>query len=140
MTIDLPIHPSVIRAARAAKKTQARTVVREVRDGREIAHVPMSSGGYCVLDAADADRLAAAGVKLTDAYLTSLERGGPHVALPSKRQWLHPFVLLARLITGAEPHQRVRYLDRDRRNLCRGNLRVEDRRKSPALLAHAEAA
>jgi hypothetical protein len=114
---------------------RARGFLRETaQDGRTIVHLPLRGGRYARLDAEDADRLLAAGVALSAAYLTRIERGGPHVALPSNRPDLFPVILLARLVTGATPGQRVRYRDGDRLNLTRNNLKVEDRRGTPAVL------
>lgn len=115
--------------------TKARTIVREeLRSGRTVAHVPLRDGGYCQLDADDADRLIAAGVKLNRAYLTRTVSGGLYVAVPSHRPDLFPVVPLARLLTGAQPRQRVRYRDGNRLDLTRANLKVEDRRKVAALV------
>jgi hypothetical protein len=118
----------------------SRRTIREVRDGRAVVHVPLAGEGFALLDADDADRLAAAGVKLTGAHLVELDHGSQHVALPSQQPDRFPVVLLARLVTGATPGQRVRYLSGNRLDMTRRNLKVEDRRKVPALVTSVGAA
>lgn len=66
-----------------------------------------------------------------------IEQGGSHVALLSHWSDLSQESLVARLVTGVRLGQRVRSRDGDRLNLCRANLKVEDRGRTPAVLRGA---
>ena len=57
--------------------------------------------------------------------------GGSALAAMARQPGSRPTATLARIITGARPHEQVTYADRDRLNLRRANLRLEDRRGRP---------
>jgi hypothetical protein len=120
--------------------TPGRFIVREDREGERLAHVPLPDGSYFTLDGEDADRLLAAGVKLGGAYVARFQSQAEHVAVPSLRPQSIPFLLVARLVTGALASERVKYRDGNRRNLRRSNLKVDKRTKTATVLAQSASA
>lgn len=101
-------------------------------DGRTTVFVPLRDhAGFAAIDAPDFDRLTACGLS-ADWFVARDAWGSAHVQAPSSNARHYPVLRVARLVTGAAPHQRVRFLDGDRFNLRRANLRVCER--GPVLL------
>lgn len=103
-------------------------LIRLTKQGQPVVYLPLGAEGWALMNEDDADRLLAAGVPLGLAHLAAVDKGSPHVAVPSARPDLLPVVFLARLVAGASKRQRVRYRNGDRTDLRRGNLRTEERR------------
>ncbi|MCO4095286.1 MAG: hypothetical protein HEQ37_18755 [Acidovorax sp.] len=99
-----------------------------VDHGRPTAYLPLRCGGFAVLDGIDADRLTAAGIDLSGAHLATLRDSAPAVVLPSVVPHRYPVLILARLILGAAPGQRVDFRNGDRTDLRRDNIRLRARK------------
>ena len=89
-------------------RPDVRHVLRETVDGRTTVFVPLrDQAGFAAIDAADFDRLTACGLS-ADWFAASDAWGVVHVQAPSSNARHYPVLRVARLVTGAAPHQRVR--------------------------------
>lgn len=101
-------------------------VLRQTIDGIERVFVPVRGAGYARIDAHDYDRLAACGLSFD--WFTSIDaHGALHVQAPSRAPARCPVLSVARVVTGAAPSERVKFVDGDRLNLLRSNLRRSTR-------------
>lgn len=104
-----------------SRPAKRRPVIREEGPNRPLVHVPLANapGRVATLDAADFDRLRAAGV--SDQWTLNGDGHGNayvRVAMQTKGR----LVSVARLVAEAPPKRIVKHRDRDRTNLRRGNL------------------
>jgi hypothetical protein len=101
-------------------------VLRQTVDGTDLVFVPVRGAGYARLDAYDYDRLAACGMSF-DWFTSTDAHGALHVQAPSQAPARCPVLSVARVVTGAAPSERIKFLDGDRLNFLRSNLRRSTR-------------
>jgi hypothetical protein len=113
------------KAASPTPKAGKRPIHVELDEyGRRIVHVPLAPAGVCRIEEADYARVVALVASPNWQLISTGEGSSRYTSV--RTRFRDKYVAVARLMLDASPHQKVKFVGRDRTDLRRSNIRLQE--------------